>query len=152
MIVDVYSALPGFPSRAKQPAYYETLAGAGRFGERPGAKVLVAVSGQQLLGGVVYLGDLAQYGVGVVAQEHSASGMRLLGVAPEARGLGVGTALTNACIARARLHDHKQVILHTMPSMRSAWRLYEHLGFRRSPDLDFVQEAVQVFGFRYLLA
>jgi hypothetical protein len=36
--------------------------------------------------------------------------------------------------------------------MKVAWRMYEALGFERSPDLDFLQGELPVFGFRLKLA
>ncbi|WP_213955347.1 hypothetical protein [Variovorax sp. dw_954] len=63
LLVRVYSSLPGFPSPTEQPGYYEMLANIGRFAEKPGAKVLVALSPSDgLVGGVVYFGDMAHYG------------------------------------------------------------------------------------------
>ena len=44
-----------------------------------------------------------------------------------------------------------QVIIHTTKAMKVVWRMYEHLGFKRSPDLDFMQEELQAFGFRLIL-
>jgi len=35
--------------------------------------------------------------------------------------------------------------------MRVAWSLYQKLGFERSPDLDFAQEELPVYGFRLLV-
>ncbi len=32
--------------------------------------------------------------------------------------------------------------------MRTAWGLYERMGFARSEDLDFLQQGFPVFGFR----
>ena len=69
-----------------------------------------------------------------------------------ARGAGVGRALAEACLRLAAGKGHSQVILHTTQAMQVAWRLYEKLGFRRSPDLDFLQEGLPVFGFRLRLA
>jgi DNA-binding HxlR family transcriptional regulator len=36
---------------------------------------------------------------------------------------------------------------NTTRAMETAWRMYEQLGFRRSPDLDFRQGNLEVFGF-----
>ncbi len=33
-------------------------------------------------------------------------------------------------------------------AMRTAWGLYERMGFARSEDLDFLQQGFPVFGFR----
>ena len=154
LMVRVYSSLPGFPTPAEQPAYYETLANIARFGEKPGAKVLTAHSSDgKLVGGVVYFGEMAQYGSGGTATaERNASGIRLLAVDPEFRGGGAGRALTEACIALARKRGHSQVILHTTQAMQVAWAMYERLGFRRSEDLDFLQQGFPVFGFRLTLS
>ncbi|HJV22768.1 MAG TPA: GNAT family N-acetyltransferase [Holophagaceae bacterium] len=153
LMVDVYSHLEGFPTPEEQPAYYELLANIATFAERPGARVLAAHgSGGELVGGVVYFGDMAQYGSGGTAtQERNASGIRLLGIDPRFRGLGAGRALTEACIRLAREAGHAQVILHTTQAMRTAWGLYERMGFTRSEDLDFLQQGFPVFGFRLRL-
>ncbi|HJW31745.1 MAG TPA: GNAT family N-acetyltransferase [Holophagaceae bacterium] len=153
LMVEVYSNLEGFPTPQEQPAYYELLANLGRFAEKPAARVLVAHSPEgEMVGGVVYFGDMAQYGSGGTAtQERNASGIRLLGIHPRFRGLGAGRALTEACIQLAREAGHAQVILHTTHAMRNAWSLYERMGFQRSEDLDFLQQGFPVFGFRLRL-
>jgi GNAT superfamily N-acetyltransferase len=150
LMVDVYSKLDGFPSPAEQPHYYELLANIGHFTEKPDARVLVAVSAEgDLVGGVVYFGDMAHYGSGGIATSiRDASGIRLLAVDPRFRNAGAGRALTNACIRLARERGHSQVILHTTRAMATAWGLYERLGFTRAEELDFSQEGFPVFGFR----
>jgi ribosomal protein S18 acetylase RimI-like enzyme len=154
LMVDVYSSLPGFPGADVQPAYYEMLAGIGGFSRKPATQVLVAVAADgALLGGVVYFSDMAQYGAGGTAGAvKNASGIRLLGVDPATRGLGVGKALALACIERARTNRHAEVVLHTTKAMQLAWAMYERLGFVRSDDLDFSQGALTVYGFRLRLA
>lgn len=153
LMVAAYSGLEGFPTPEEQPHYYEMLADIGRFTGKKDARVLVATSTDgELVGGVVYFGDMAEYGSGGTATAiGNASGIRLLGIAPRFRGLGAGKALTRACIDLARERGHSQVILHTTQAMRIAWALYERLGFTRSEDLDFLQEGLPVFGFRLLL-
>jgi GNAT superfamily N-acetyltransferase len=153
LMIDIYSRLDGFPSQVEQPEYYETLARIGYFNEDEDTTVLVAISSiGELVGGVVYFGDMARYGSGGTAtSEKNASGIRLLGVEPESRGAGTGKALTDACIQLARDRGHKQVILHTTEAMQVAWGLYLKQGFERSPDLDFTQAEFPVFGFRLRL-
>jgi ribosomal protein S18 acetylase RimI-like enzyme len=150
LMVRVYSGLEGFPTPLEQPNYYELLANIGRFTERPGARVLVAVTpAGDLLGGVVYFGDMTQYGSGGIAGTiENASGIRLLGVDPAFRNAGAGEALTDACIRLAREQGHAEVILHTTAAMRVAWGIYERLGFVRAEELDFLQEGYPVYGFR----
>ena len=70
-------------------------------GRTAGADVLVAVDGDgSVLGGVTYVGDPASPSAEFT--EPDAAGIRMLAVAPEARGRGVGEALTRACIERAQ--------------------------------------------------
>ena len=153
LLVAVYSSLPGFPSPEEQPAYYEMLRNIGEFTKKPGARVLVACLPTGVLaGGVVYFGDLAHYGAaGIAPTIENASGIRLLGVDPECRNLGVGKALATECIALAREQGHVEIILHTTKAMQTAWGMYERLGFTRSADLDFLQRELPVFGFRLSL-
>jgi GNAT superfamily N-acetyltransferase len=153
LLVEVYSSLDGFPSPTQQPHYYDLLANVGDFTRRPGARVLVALTPErELCGGVVHFGDMAQYGSGGIATSvKDASGIRLLGVSPQYRNSGAGTALTSTCLQMARQNGHSQVILHTTQAMQVAWRLYEKLGFVRSDDLDFSQQGLPVFGFRLKL-
>ncbi len=150
LMIEVYSQLNGFPSREQQPAYYKLLANIGDFTEKPGAELFVALSANgNLLGGVVYFSNMAYYGSGGTAPlEKQAAGFRLLAVNPRARGMGIGRALSQACIDKAKAQNHSQIIIHTTETMKVAWAMYEKLGFKRSPDLDFMQDKLQVYGFR----
>jgi ribosomal protein S18 acetylase RimI-like enzyme len=62
--------------------------------------------------------------------------IRTLAVLREARGRGVGEALTRECLRRAHERGAVTVGLHTNPFMAAANRLYERLGFRRAPEFD----------------
>jgi ribosomal protein S18 acetylase RimI-like enzyme len=153
LLVEAYAGLPGFPTPAEQPGYYEMLLNVGRFADKSGARVLVALSrANELVGGVVYFNDMTQYGAdGTARLAQNTSGIRLLGVDPAFRGNGAGKTLTLACIDLARDGGHSQVILHTTKAMTFAWRLYERLGFARAEDLDFSQQGLLVYGFRLTL-
>ena len=63
--------------------------------------------------------------------------VRLLAVAPEARGKGIGAALMQECVARARASGATSLTLHTTEMMQAAVHLYEQMGFVRAPELDF---------------
>lgn len=54
-----------------------------------------------------------------------------MGVRPEAQGRGVGTALAEAAIRRARKMGATEIYLHTSPVLRKACRLYRRLGFKK---------------------
>lgn len=65
------------------------------------------------------------------------AGIRLLGVHPDARGQGIGRALTQECIRRARADGATHVGLHSTVLMRIARDMYERMGFVRHPSHDF---------------
>ena len=63
--------------------------------------------------------------------------VRLVAVAPSARGRGVARALVDECVVLARAAGASVLGLHTSRSMRAAMRLYEGMGFVRDPEHDF---------------
>ena len=62
---------------------------------------------------------------------------RMLSVAPQARGLGVGTALVDLVLARFREEGARAVALSSLAEMSAAHRLYERAGFVRLPERDW---------------
>ena len=150
LMIKVYSQLDGFPTMDEQPDYYKMLANVGDFTKNSETKLIIAASPKgKILGGVVYFSHMKYYGSGGTAPKvKSASGIRLLAVDPKTRGMGIGKALTYACIERAKELDQAQVVLHTTKSMEIAWGMYDKMGFKRSTDLDFMQEELPVYGFR----
>jgi ribosomal protein S18 acetylase RimI-like enzyme len=63
--------------------------------------------------------------------------IRMLGVAPGARGRGVARALLDASFELAREAGRTRISLHTTQRMRAAQAMYESLGFERLPDRVF---------------
>jgi GNAT superfamily N-acetyltransferase len=61
---------------------------------------------------------------------------RLLAVDPAARGRGIGRALFQACLDRARAAGKRRMALHTTEWMATARAMYERAGFRREPEGD----------------
>jgi GNAT superfamily N-acetyltransferase len=153
LMVSVYSRLEGFPKPHEQPAYYQLLSNVGNLTAKPGTEILVALNkDDKIVGAVVYFSEMKNYGSGGTAtSELNTSGFRLLAVSPEAQGQGIGKLLTLECIRKAKEKGHAQVIIHSTNAMQTAWKMYEKLGFKRSPDLDFMQGDLEVFGFRYKL-
>ncbi|MFF5250512.1 GNAT family N-acetyltransferase [Streptomyces leeuwenhoekii] len=99
------------------------------------AEVLAAVEGERVVGGVTFVpsgGPMAD-----IARPGEAE-IRMLAVAHAARGRGVGEALVRACADRARaVEGCVRVVLSTQRTMRTAHRLYERLGFVRTPERDW---------------
>lgn len=150
LMVNVYSQLKGFPSPNEQPKYYQMLANIGNYCENQNVELIIALShDNEIAGGVVYIDDMSNYGSGGTATtEKNASGFRLLAVDAQHRGRGIGKLLINKCIEKAIRNKHEQVIIHSTKAMTTAWSMYEKLGFKRSQDLDFMQDQLAVFGFR----
>jgi GNAT superfamily N-acetyltransferase len=100
---------------------------------------IVAERGGALVGSVqLYPPESDAYG-GEVAPARWPE-VRLLAVAPEARGLGVARLLMDECIRRAHAMGATEIGLHTSESLRDAVRLYERMGFVRVPANDFRPE------------
>ena len=73
---------------------------------------------------------------------------RMLGVVGRARGLGIGTALTERCIERTRELGLGRLVLSSADYMTTAHRIYERLGFVRLPSRDWSPIAgVDVYAF-----
>ena len=152
LMVEVYSQLEGFPKETEQPNYYKMLANVGDLTQKPGTEIIVATNQRKIYGAVVFFSDMQYYGSdGTATQQKNASGFRLLAVDPKTRGQGIGKVLTNECIKRAKEKKSKQLIIHTTKAMQTAWTMYERMGFTRSPDLDFTQGELPVYGFRLTL-
>jgi ribosomal protein S18 acetylase RimI-like enzyme len=100
--------------------------------------LLVAVEGDELLGTATwcpYGSPFAQ-----LAMEPHQGEFRTLSIAPEARGRGIGRALVEHCLDRARAAGLTEVLLFSLDDMLPAHRLYQRLGFVRRPDLDWSPE------------
>ena len=103
------------------------------------------------------VGSAALYEPGVDAYGSLASRaawpeVRLVAVAPSARGRGIAGALVRECVRRAKGAGASQLGLHTSRSMAAAMRLYERMGFVRNPDADFQPPGAElVEGYRLSL-
>jgi GNAT superfamily N-acetyltransferase len=99
------------------------------------ADVLVAVDDDEtVLGGVTFVEGPGAYAD--IARAGEAE-FRTLAVAPPGRGRGVGGALVQHCIERARSLGRTRLVLSTQPAMRAAHRIYERAGFVREPHRDW---------------
>lgn len=63
--------------------------------------------------------------------------LRMLAVDPARQGRGVGSALTQACVERSRTLALRALVLCTPKELLAARRLYERLGFVRTPERDW---------------
>jgi ribosomal protein S18 acetylase RimI-like enzyme len=97
---------------------------------------IVAVDGDRVIGSVMLFAPSSDAYQGAASQATWPE-LRLLAVAEEARGRGVGRALVQECMKRALAMGASEIGLHTSQSMQVATKLYTDLGFERVPEFDF---------------
>lgn len=128
---DAYTDWPTFRARLANMA---GLASAG--------EVIVAELDNQVVGAVAYIGP------GLPKADFFKPEwpiMRMLVVAPSARGLGVGRALVDECLRRARRDGASVFALHTSELMQVALPMYQRMGFEWAasvPDIHGVRYGV----------
>ena len=148
LLVSAYGGLPGMPGPDIQPEYFAMLRDVASRAAKPSLTVWVAAHATgRILGSIDYIADMADYGVPAVAHIRDASGVRLLAVDPASQGQGIGKALMLHCIEVARADGRNQLLLHTTKAMMTAWAMYERLGFKPMPLLDFQRNGLEIFGF-----
>lgn len=142
-MVAAYEALPGGHMSEE---YAAELADVGR--RAAGTEVLVALDDDgSVIGCVTFVADPSSPWAELA--EDGEAAIRMLGVDPKAQGRGVGRALVDACVERARRLRRRAVLLHTTPWMTAAHRLYEKSGFVREPARDWQPTpAVPLLAFR----
>jgi GNAT superfamily N-acetyltransferase len=94
-------------------------------------EIIVAEHDGQIIGGVAYVPGgrpKAAY------FDQSWPIIRMLVVAPDARGKGIGRRLTEECISRARRDKAPQIALHTTKIMSVAQPMYVRMGFELIRD------------------
>ncbi|GGK43953.1 GNAT family N-acetyltransferase [Nocardia camponoti] len=116
-------------------AYAKELADTAR--RAAAAEVLVAVRDEELLGSLTVAEPGTPYAEIARAGELE---FRMLAVAKQARGLGVGTALVRRVIDEAVERGYEAVALTTMGAMVDAHRIYSRMGFAAVPERDWATE------------
>ena len=119
-----------------QDRWSDYIANVGKLGERPdGYQLVLAVDAERLVGAVLFYPDASRAGQGDWPPGSAA--LLRLAVLPVARGHGVGRALVEECIRRARALGVNSLALHTTVWMAVARAMYERMGFVRVPEYDF---------------
>jgi ribosomal protein S18 acetylase RimI-like enzyme len=135
LVVAAYRAIEGTPPVDDDGYGAELRAVAER---ARNSVVFVVVEGGRLLGCVTYVPDETS----PMAEDLQAgeAGIRMLAVDPAGQRRGVGRALVDECVARARAEGKARLFLHSGAWMVPAHALYEALGFRRVPERDWLPE------------
>ncbi len=99
------------------------------------AQLLVAAIGDRIVGAVTFYPIGSRSKVAHWPPEWAV--IRLLAVSVDHRRRGIGRALTQECVRRARRRGARAVGLHTDSRMPTAQLLYSQLGFHRAPEFDY---------------
>jgi GNAT superfamily N-acetyltransferase len=105
-------------------------------------EIIVAEIEHEIAGAVAYIPPGAPK---AAFFESSWPVIRMLVADPERRGLGIGKALTEECLKRARRDRAEVIALHTSPIMAVALPMYLRMGFakvRSTPPIHGVEYAV----------
>jgi GNAT superfamily N-acetyltransferase len=95
------------------------------------AELLVAVDDGKVLGTVTWCPPTSP--LRELARRPDQAEFRMLSVALAGRRRGVGRALVEACLDRARAESMREVLLSSLPQMTAAHALYREFGFVRAP-------------------
>jgi ribosomal protein S18 acetylase RimI-like enzyme len=98
------------------------------------SELLVAEVGGEIAGAVAYCPPGSAYAELAAPDEAE---FRMLAVLAKARRAGAGRAMVGECVQRARAAGLTGLRLSTQPNMDAAHRMYERLGFVRTPDRDW---------------
>jgi GNAT superfamily N-acetyltransferase len=111
-----YDDWPGFRTKI---ANMSALAATG--------EIIVAEMDGRVVGAVAYIGPGAPKAAFFRAEWPI---MRMLVIAPEARGRGIGRALAEECLSRAKRDGAAMFALHTSELMHVALPMYLRMGFQ----------------------
>jgi GNAT superfamily N-acetyltransferase len=133
----VLSAYAEYAALMPEPLWmgYRTQLLATLDSKQPAERIVAEREGVIL--GSVLLFPPAANAYGSVALTPDCPEVRMLAVRPEARGHGIGVALMEECASRARQAGAVALGLHTTDMMQAAVRMYERLGYVRTPEKDF---------------
>lgn len=116
------------------------------YGDGPAARIIAEIN-NEIVGSVqLFLSSEAAYGKPEL-DIHSPI-IRLLAVAPTARGRGIAGLLVQEAVRRSIALGAKTLNLHTSDMMASAVKLYHRLGFERAYETDIMNGETLVKGYR----
>ncbi|MCL7423469.1 MAG: GNAT family N-acetyltransferase [Methylobacter sp.] len=129
-------------------AYYDWPAFLAKIGNMSAladvGEVIVAEVEGQIVGAVAYVGPGAPKAEFFRPEWPI---MRMLVVAPTSRGQGIGRALAQECLRRAKRDGASAFALHTSEFMQVALSMYQRIGFKlvsRAPAIHGVEYGVYV--------
>ncbi|MFH9351791.1 GNAT family N-acetyltransferase [Kitasatospora sp. NPDC017646] len=114
--------------------YVDLLRDAGRRAREAELLVAVEAADERVLGCVTFAVGGTEWADIATPREGE---IRMLATAAASRGRGVGEALVRASVTRSRELGLAGMAFSTRPEMTTAHRVYERVGFRRTPERDW---------------
>jgi ribosomal protein S18 acetylase RimI-like enzyme len=139
----VVAAYATVGSHERHPGYESVLRDTA--GRARHTDVLVATDGERLVGTVTYVPGPGPY---AESDDPSTAGIRMLAVVPDLQGRGIGRALVDECVRRARSAGRARIDLLTQPEMTRAHRLYDTFGFERLAAEDWREDGLHLLAYR----
>lgn len=140
VIRTAYFALPGYP---RDREYDEMIVDvAGRVSE---SVVVLALLDDSIVGCLTYVPD--HHDPHAEFHDPQGASFRYFGVSPDVQGRGVGQAMVDWCVQRARRDGRARLRIHTLESMPAAQRMYLRMGFERDPDNDEEWDGIEGIAF-----
>jgi GNAT superfamily N-acetyltransferase len=136
-------ALEGYRGTAADPvlnAYLRDLVEGVRERWEVSETYVALVEGARVVGSVAFYQDVALEGWSNLPPGWA--GFRALVVDPAARGVGVGRALVEQCLARGRDVGAAVLGIHSADYLSHAVELYDRMGFVRCPEFDLAAKVV----------
>ncbi len=137
-----YRVLPDYPADDEYDHYIGDIAA-----RLDDADVIVALLDGRIVGCLTFVP-----GPGTHHHEFDdpdAASFRYFGVDPSEQGGGVGGAMVQWCTDEAGRLGRLRIRIHTIPVMAAARRLYERMGFVRTPEFDANWDGIE--GIAYVL-
>jgi GNAT superfamily N-acetyltransferase len=140
VVRQAYFALPGYPH---DPEYDEVIADvATRVHE---SIVVLALLDRRVVGCLTYVPD--HHDPHAEFNDPEGASFRYFGVLPEVQGRGVGQAMVEWCVQRARADGRRRLRIHTLESMPAAQRMYVRMGFEHDPEHDEEWDGIRGIAF-----
>lgn len=114
------------------------------------SEIVLALNEGEIVGCLTYISDASN--PDYEFSDPEGASFRYFAVDQAAQGRGVGAAMVEWCIARARRDGKRRLRIHTLESMPAAQRLYERLGFRRDPETDENWDGIKGISYVFDLA
>ncbi|UPM53712.1 GNAT family N-acetyltransferase [Gottfriedia acidiceleris] len=141
VLIDAYEQYASILSKEQWENYKNSIIDAT---DNSHTKTKLVATVDNVLLGACFIYDSAEKAYGLPELEINYPIIRLIGVSPKARGLGIATELIKASCNLSLEWGSDRIVLHTSDMMKSAISLYEKIGFQRAKQYEFMNGDILV--------